>query len=102
MNKSTRYVFFALLFAVAGFGLYSLMNKQTAITEEATPAATEAAVDANQTVEVAQAEAPKQEEVLGEEAKPAEEIKKDGEVKPEEEATEAEETEETTEEASKL
>ena len=82
MNKSMRYLIFACLFAVAGFGVYSLMNKSAVTVDENAAAATTEVVDpaAVATEVAANAEAPKAEEVIGQEGEvKVEEVKKDGE-----------------------
>lgn len=100
MNKSMRYLVFSFLFAAVGFGVYSLMNKSAVCVEENTQVAAEV-VDSTNAIEVASAEAPKAEEVIGDVAKEGE-AKVEGEVKKddaaEEPAVEEEETEEVTEE----
>jgi hypothetical protein len=96
MNKSMRYLVFTLLFAVVGFGVYSLMNKSTVSVDESSQVSTEAIPTGTDTMPVAQAEPAKQEEVIGDEAKEGEvkveEMKKEGAEEPA-----VEETEETEE-----
>lgn len=100
MNKSMRSLVFVLLFAAAGFGAYTLMNK-SAVSVDENSQVTADYLDTPTAVErVAQADVPA-EEVIGEEGEvKVEEIKKDGEVAPAVE--ESEELEEDTTEDSKL
>jgi hypothetical protein len=67
MNKSMRYLVFACLFAVAGFGVYSLMNKSAVAVDENAAATAEVVDPSAVATEVAQADAPKVEEVVGQE-----------------------------------
>jgi hypothetical protein len=100
MNKSMRSLVFVLLFAAAGFGAYTLMNKSAVAVDENSQVTADFVDTTTGIEQVAQADVPT-EEVIGEEGEvKVEEIKKDGEVAPVEEETE--EVEETSTEDSKL
>lgn len=71
MNQSTRYFIFVALFAVAGFGVYTLMNKNVSSDNSLNTAEVKESAITGELV--AEANAPKQEEVMGEEAETAEE-----------------------------